>query len=734
MPLTHQDSSGLAPAVPFRMRADLHIQRRADGWMIKDPISLRYFQLSNEEYFLLCKLDGRQSLEHIRDEFERQFAPRRVHNTQLQSFLSYLHDNNLIVATMPGHSDRLLDLGQQKRRRQITSAVTNVLAIRFRGVDPERFLGWLYPKVRWTFTRPCLLAGGLLIAAAMLLVAVQFSTLQRRLPDFREFFSLTNVATILLIVGATKVLHELSHALTARHFGCECHEIGFMLLVFTPCLYCNVSDAWTIPGRWQRIAISAAGMYVELVLAAVCTFLWWFSEPGLLNTLCLNQMFVSSVTTVLFNGNPLLRYDGYYILSDLVNEPNLQQESRNVVQERFVRDVLGVQGLIVKLRSKRRAAWLAAYAVAATACRVVFVGLILWFYLKMLEPYELKVLAQALGLVVLTGMVVVPTWRNGRQVQDLASTGQVQWPRALLKTGIFLAVVMAAFTVPLPRRVAAKAVLQSSNETKVYVAVPGRLTSTISAGTVVSAGQLLVELENVELKSQLETLKGRLSEQRVLVSNLHRRRFDEPDVELQIPAAADRLRDLESQHAQLAADYSRLKITAPIAGTVLPPPRRDADTPSSELPTWDGTPLEQRNLGMHLDRGTLLCSVGEPRALEAWLHVEQDDVEFVAVGQTVTLYIGGTRRRLSGIVTELAEENVESVPRRLARQIEMPVMSGSKDAARPANAVYFARVDLAGPIRDFVAGTSGKGAILVPPMSLAARIKRYLQRTFRFSL
>jgi putative peptide zinc metalloprotease protein len=716
------------------MRSDLHVQRRASGWLIKDPIALRYYHLSDEEYFLLHELDGHQSLDEIRDKFEQEFAPRRVQFVQLQSHLSYLHENNLVVADLPGHSERLIALGRRRRRRQIMAALTNVLAIRFRGVDPERFLGWLYPRVRWTFTIPCLTVGTFLIGAAVLLIAVQFSTLQRRLPDFHEFFSLMNLVTILLVVGATKVLHELAHAVTAQHYGCECHEIGLMLLVFMPCLYCNVSDAWTLPGKWQRIAISAAGMYVELVLAAVCTFIWWFSEPGLLNTLCLNQMFVSSVATLLFNGNPLLRYDGYYILSDLVDEPNLQKESQDVVREKFLRDVLGVEGLIVKVRSSRRVAWLATYAVAAAACRLVFVGLILCFYLKLLEPYRLKLIAQMLGVVVLTGVIVVPAWRNGRHVQDLASTGQVRWLRVLVQMGVLLAVLAAVFFIPFPHRVAARVVLQPKDAASVYVSVAGRLVSTTAAGTVVEPGATLAVLENVELKTELEQVKGQLSEQRVLLENLRRRRFAEPEVELRMPATAERLKDLESQYAQLNADFARLTIKVPIGGTVLPPPQQEAEASSTQLPTWVGTPLEERNLGMYLERGTPLCSIGEPTKMEAWLHVEQNDVEFVAVGQPVVLYVGNSGRILTGKVNEIAAENVETLPRRLARQVETPVRAGSDDSARPASAIYLARVNLDQPVRDLALGTTGKGAISVAPSSLGTRIQRFLQQTFRFEL
>ncbi|MGH7128191.1 MAG: hemolysin D, partial [Planctomycetaceae bacterium] len=132
---------------------------------------------------------------------------------------------------------------------------------------------------------------------------------------------------ILVALAVVKIGHELAHAAACKHFGGECHEMGLMLLVFTPCLYCNVSDAWMLPSKWHRAAVGAAGMYLEVVLAAACTFLWWFSTPGLFNTICLNTMFVCSVGTLLFNGNPLLRYDGYYIISELFEVPNLHRQA-----------------------------------------------------------------------------------------------------------------------------------------------------------------------------------------------------------------------------------------------------------------------------------------------------------------------------------------------------------------------------------------------------------------------
>ena len=170
------------------------------------------------------------------------------------------------------------------------------------------------------------------------------TSFRARLPEFQAFFAAQNW----LLAGgrrwpSTKVLHEFGHGLACKRFGGECHEMGVMLLVVTPCLYCNVSDAWMIPSKWRRAAIGAAGMYVELILASLATFLWWFSEPGLVNHLCLNVMFVCSVSTLLFNANPLMRFDGYYILADLLEIPNLRQKSAAVIQRKLGAWLLGLR-------------------------------------------------------------------------------------------------------------------------------------------------------------------------------------------------------------------------------------------------------------------------------------------------------------------------------------------------------------------------------------------------------
>ena len=146
-----------------------------------------------------------------------------------------------------------------------------------------------------------------------------------------------------ICLAVIKIIHEFGHGLTAKHFGGEVHEMGILFLVLTPALYCDVTDSWLLPNKWKRIWISAAGIYVECFLASIATFVWWYSTPGLLNSLAMATMFICSVNTILFNANPLLRYDGYYVMADWLEIPNLRIKSTQFFAYLFQEKVLGLE-------------------------------------------------------------------------------------------------------------------------------------------------------------------------------------------------------------------------------------------------------------------------------------------------------------------------------------------------------------------------------------------------------
>src|SRR5262252_10522141 len=145
-------------------------------------------------------------------------------------------------------------------------------------------------------------------------------------------------------LGVVKIIHEFGHGLSCKAFGGECHEMGVLLMCLSPALYANVTDAWTLADKWKRIIISFAGIYVELIIAAGATFVWWYTPAyPVANNIALCVMVLCSVSTVVFNANPLMRFDGYYILADWLEIPNLRQKSAAIIQRKLGAWLLGLR-------------------------------------------------------------------------------------------------------------------------------------------------------------------------------------------------------------------------------------------------------------------------------------------------------------------------------------------------------------------------------------------------------
>ncbi len=452
----------------------------------------------------------------------------------------------------------------------------------------------------------------MLVFTALSLVTVHFSEFQQKLPSFQQFFNASNVPWLMVALGLAKVLHEIGHGLTCKHFGGECHEIGLMLLVFTPCLYCDTSDSWILPNKWHRAAIGAAGMYVEIVLASICTFLWWYSEPGFVHYTCLNIIFVCSVSTLIFNTNPLLRYDGYYILSDVLEIPNLRQKSRDALLGLLRRLCLGLpwkKELAVPLRQR---GLFALYAVASVCYQWFILFAILWFLSEVFKPYGLQALADVLIASSLFGVIVMPAWKLVRYFRVPGRIHQVK-KRRLSATGAVAAVLLlAAVMVPLPHHVMTSVVAEPRDAERHYVAIEGMLESvSVEAGDSVQPGQQLARLSNPEIAYEITRLVGEREQTEQHLQNLRRQRSDADAVQ-QIPQTVEALANFDEQLQQLSKDERRLTLFSQSRGTILPAPQMETTVPNqAAFAQWPGTPLDERNLNRWLEPGTLFCLIGD---------------------------------------------------------------------------------------------------------------------------
>jgi len=729
--------------LPLRRRVDLECRPQqfqgSTFWHVKDPVSLRYFQLRPEEYAVLNMLDGKVSLQEIRHRFEDEFSPQTLSLSQLQSFLVMLHGSGLVLSDTSGQADVLLERMRQTRRQRHLARFTNPLAIQFRGFDPQRILDHLQPWTRFLFSPWCVTLCLGLMLTAVLLAAARWDTLAARLPYFHEFFSPVNLLWLAATMGVTKVLHELGHAVSCRHFGGECHEMGVLLLVFTPCLYCNVSDAWMLPSRWHRIVISAAGMYVELLLASACLFLWWFSVPGLFNSMCLNVVVVCSISAVLFNGNPLLRYDGYYILSDLVSVPNLRQQAATLVHDTISRWFFDRPLDDLRFLPEQKRAFLASWYVASLVYRVLVLWGILWLTHRILRPMGLEVLVVILAVFAVAGMVTGPVIRLWSLWSNYLWRQTVNWPLFRVRSLIALTVLATACLAPLPFSVRAPAVIQPDGARTVYVEYSGRLLEAVSAGETVQPGDVLARLENLDLERDVARLSADVARLERELENLETRRLtDGAAVEPLIPTTRERLLEKRDRLRQRQLDSAKLSLKAPVGGTVLPAATvaesaAQHSRDRAALDTWSGSPLDPENLGATLETGIALCHIGKADQVEAVLAIDEGDVEFVASGQSVELIIDGVAGRvLTGTVTDIAEIDLDITPRQLLEHDRFPTRRDSDGTARPATTAYQARVRLDQTDASLPLWSTGLAKISAPSQSPANRFVRFLRRTFRF--
>jgi putative peptide zinc metalloprotease protein len=727
------------------MRPDLRArQHRYQGrvyWVVKDPVGLQYFRFEEEEFAILQMLDGESSLDEINEQFERDFPPQTIRIEELQQFIGMLHKSNLVITDAAGQGTQLKKRRDERKSQERWSTLANILSIRFKGIDPERLLNFLLRYVDWFFSVPAMICCLLLALSALTLVIVQFDVFRSRLPEFHAFFGgPQNWLLLGATLAVTKVLHEFGHGLSCKHFGGECHEMGIMMLVLTPCLYCNVSDSWMLPSRWHRAAIGAAGMYVELVLASICTYIWWFTDPDTyLNKISLNVMFISSVSTLMFNANPLLRYDGYYILSDILEIPNLRQKASTILNRKLGAWCLGLEEPEDPFLPKRHQSLFALYTVASAVYRWVVTLSILYFLNKVFEPYGLKVIGQLIALGAVYGLVVQPLVNLYKFFKIPGRLGKVVRWRMYTTIAIIAAVIAGVLFIPLPSHVYCGLEVQARNASPVYVEQPGIIEKVyVQPGDHVEQGQPLADLTDFALDVSITERMGQRDAYRAQLAALRSLSYDQGNTSSQIAEAEEGLKAAEEQLAESERDRAKLQLKAPKSGTVLPPTLVPKQTADAQLPTWSGSPLKPENLGATLQMGTKLCEIGDPHWLEARLVIDQGDVELIAPGQKVEIMLRQSADYVYvSQIEKVAKKDLKSSPVHLSSLHggDLPTKMDESGVPRPIGLVFEVTVPLPEDTHDLLRiGLVGRAKITTAPRTLGSRIYRYLSRTFNFEL
>ena len=727
------------------MRADLTAVQQSyqgrDYWVIKDPLTLKYFRFEEEEYCLLKMLDGVTSPDQIKRRFDYAFAPQKITMRELYQFVGMLFRSSLLVSDSPNQGIELKKRSDQTQSAQWKQKLTNILSIRFRGFDPDRLLSAMNPFTAWFFSWPVFIAVLLLGLGAISLIFAQFDTFQAKLPSFHEFFEAKNWIWLAIVMGLTKVAHEFGHGLACKKFGGQCHEAGIMLLVLTPCLYMNVSDSWLLKSKWQRAFIAAAGMYVELIIASIAVFIWWFSQPGIINQLALNVIFVSSVSTLLFNANPLLRYDGYYILSDLLEIPNLRSKATTILQQFFGKLFLGLESSPDPFLPRRHQWLFAFYSVAAALYRWVITFSIFWFVYRVLEPYGFKIIGQMIAMMSIYGLIGLPIVSAWKFFSIPGRWNAVKQVRLAVSMAVLALILVGILILPIPHHVYCSFKIQSQQAANVYVDVPGTLVEIhASANQRVNAGQTLAVLKNVEIDRQITQLQTKLdmaSTKFKLVS--HAASSDGSRGEgARIAESEAALKTASRTFTQRQLDVGKLTIKAPFDGYLFSPPRREEKNEEGTLSLWDGVPLEEKNIGAWMDKKTVIAQiVPDMSKFKVVLAVDQTNIEFIRPEQKIELQLRQHPMKLyQSTIGEFVPIKMQETPRTLSSKNGGDILSTVNEEGRqvPASTTYMLTVPLEIDDAIVIGGGTGVAKIYAGQQTIGRRIWRLLCHTFQFEL
>ena len=638
----------LRPRVRGHGQVHRHSYRGETWYVLQDHASGRSHRFTPAAYAVIGAMDGQRTVQEIWELASRQLGEDAPTQDELIGLLSQLHAADLLQSDVAPDTAELFERAGRMSRSTLKANLRNPLAIRFPLWDPDRFLErtlpWLRPLFGWL--------GGLLwlgvVVPAGLLALEHWSALTENFSD--RVLAIGNLAMLWLVFPLLKLVHELGHGYATKAEGGEVHELGLMLLVLTPVPYVDTSAANVLRSKWRRAFIGGAGMICEVFLAALAMHLWLVVEPGLVRALAFNVVLVAGVSTLVFNLNPLLRYDGYYILTDLIEMPNLSQRSGRYWTYLANRYLFGERQAESPTTARGERRWLLFYGPIAFAYRIFVVLSIALFVAG-----AYAIVGIALGLWGVVTTIMLPL---GRALAFLATSPRLSHrrTRALLVTAAgVLAAAGLLFIIPVPLRTQTEGVVWLPDNALVRAGASGFVQRLLAdPGASVKVGEPLVESRDLDVDAQLRVLEARLQEldvehSRYLFEDRAKAEIVRQEREATSAALARALEKSDSLVARAGAD----------GRFVVPRPE--------DLP------------GRFARQGEVLGYVTDGRHRIIRAVVQQDDIELV-------------RDRLERVEVRLAGRILEPVPVRVLRAVpaaldEIPsrVLSADGGGALPVD-------------------------------------------------
>jgi putative peptide zinc metalloprotease protein len=616
-------------ALKPRIRAHARILRqsfRGEIWyVLQDQVAERSHRFSPAAYHFIGLMDGERTVQDLWEASAQSLGDAAPTQEEVIRLLGQLHAADALLADVPPDSLEVFRRYQRHERMLWKRRLWTPLALRFPLFDPDRFLRRTLPWVEPLFGWFGLLLWLAVVGTGAVLAAAHWTDLTEDITD--RVLDPGNLVLLWFVYPAVKALHELGHAYATRKWGGEVHEIGIMLLVLTPVPYVDASSAWGFRDKRRRMVVGAAGIAVELFLGALALFVWLAVEPGAVRAIAYNVMLICGVSTLLFNGNPLLRFDGYYVLSDALEIPNLGQRSNRYLGYLFQRYALGVADAESSAHSTGERVWMTLYGIASFLYRVFIMFVIVLFIAG-----KFFVVGVLLAIWAVATQILTPVIKGLAYLANSPGLRRRRGRAVATSVALLAAAAGLVFGAPIPSWTRAEGVVWVPEEAQVRAGADGFVERLLAPpGAHVKRGQPLIQAEEPFLATRVAVLQAQLAELNAKYDALlPMDRVQAAVMREQIVAAQANLRRAAERQAELV-------LRSPASGRFIVP--GDADLP-----------------GRFVSKGQLVAYVAEAGEPTARVALMQDDIAMV-------------RDRTRGVEVMLAAWGSDPLPARIRREV-----------------------------------------------------------------
>jgi putative peptide zinc metalloprotease protein len=617
--------SELRPRLLPHARFHRHNYRGEIWHVVHDTTSGRYHRMSPGAYALVRRMDGRETVQALWDQACAVGGGDLPTQNEVVELLAQLHAHDLLHCDTTPDAARVFERFRKQRFARWKQRLGNPLGLRFPLVDPDAFLSRYMRACAWLFSYRGALLWLAVVVPAAALAAQHWPELSGNLSD--RLLAAQNLVLIGLLFVPVKVLHELGHAFATKRWGGAVPEMGVMLLVFAPVPYVDSSAASAFRDKYHRAVVGAAGVLVELFLAAIAMYVWLLVEPGMLRAAAFNVMLIAGISTVLVNGNPLLRFDGYYVFADLLEMPNLAQRGTRYWTWLCDRYLFGAREMEAPAESAAEKRWLLPYTVASWLYRAaITVSIVLFVATKFFFFGVLIALWGALQFL------VMPVYKSVKHIRTSPGL-QRHRPRAVrLSLALVAGAVLAVCALPMPLRTQAQGVVWLPDSSLVRAGTDGVVERwLVEPGAAVDRETPLLLMSDPELDAQLEDARARVAEFQARYAAEQFAKPGSAEVILEkLEQERRALRRVEERHAELI-------VQSAAGGMLVAPQHLDI-------------------IGQRFRKGALLGYLLDRDRLTARVVVTQRDIDLV-------------RTKLRAVRLRLAENPRRTFPATVLREV-----------------------------------------------------------------